>query len=162
MSNFKKIVTITLIAVVAFFSVFFMYKYSQPTMIADVHKDGISSTVLVMNFPVTDKGKINWWNDNKAMLKEKFNIPVEKKDGSYIVFFHDFGKGYKEMPESVPRLSFETTDLRCFDDMKEKENCIEKDLIFLIHKSANGLIWYTTFDGYYKDEGDGKLIEISR
>ncbi|MBD2796733.1 DUF943 family protein [Xenorhabdus sp. 18] len=37
--------------------------------------------ILVRHFPITDRGKINWWEKNKAMLKDKYGIPVTDKKG---------------------------------------------------------------------------------
>jgi Enterobacterial putative membrane protein (DUF943) len=40
-----------------------------------VHHRNNYSDVLVKSFPLTDKGKINWWLKNKIKLKEKYNVP---------------------------------------------------------------------------------------
>ncbi|WP_052118377.1 DUF943 family protein [Erwinia oleae] len=139
---------------------FFFYKISQPVIIVAVHKKDNFSMILVKNFPLTTRGKIDWWKENKGLLKNSYYVPLTKTDGSYHVSFLDFDKGYKEMPKSVPRLSSETADLLCFDDMSVKENCIEKNLLFRIHKNAYGVTYFDTLYKYYMDEGDGKLTEI--
>ncbi|WP_038830776.1 DUF943 family protein, partial [Yersinia pseudotuberculosis] len=41
---------------------------SQSTQIVDTHKSENWSYVLVKNFPITDQGKISWWEDNKSIL----------------------------------------------------------------------------------------------
>jgi len=59
----------------------------RPIEIDAVHKEGGHSSVLVKTFPLTDKGKIKWWLNNKDMLKSKYNIPSPDTDGSFILSF---------------------------------------------------------------------------
>ncbi|EIR87473.1 hypothetical protein YPPY46_4383, partial [Yersinia pestis PY-46] len=40
---------------------YFFWLSLRPVEIVAIHKDGNFSAVLVRDFPVTDKGKINWW-----------------------------------------------------------------------------------------------------
>jgi len=39
----------------------------QPTEIVAVHQ----SDILVKNFPLTEPGRIRWWQENRATIKEK-------------------------------------------------------------------------------------------
>ncbi len=122
--------------------IFFILKISEPVEIVDVHQERNNSNVLVRNFPYTDNGKLSWWNENKDILKKEYGIPNPDESGRYSITFWNFNEGYKVMPKSVPRLSFQTTDLRCFKDRKVKDNCIEKDIVFSIDTYGNNVIYY--------------------
>lgn len=54
----------------------------RPVEIVAVHEEDNHASVLVKNFPLTDKGKINWWRKNKNLLKEKYNIPKPSSSGN--------------------------------------------------------------------------------
>nr|WP_222942879.1 DUF943 family protein [Xenorhabdus sp. PB62.4] len=88
--------------------------------------------VLVKNFPLTSWGKVHWWNKNKELLKEKYDVPCSSEDGSYDIVFVDIGNGYK-----VDRGTDEDSDLLCFDDMNVDANCVEKKFVFEISMSEN-------------------------
>ncbi|SQA96852.1 Enterobacterial putative membrane protein (DUF943) [Cedecea neteri] len=59
----------------------------RPVEIVAVHKQGNHSSVLVKSFPPTEKGKINWWPQNKDVLKNKYNIPEPDQDGYFVMVF---------------------------------------------------------------------------
>lgn len=122
----------------------------RPEDIVAIHKNGSHSYVLVKNFPFLDKEKINWWLKNKAMLKEKYDIPNPEKDGFYSVIFWDFGEGYKET-DGYDRL--------CFDDMKTKENCIDKKRIFSVETGRNNEILFTVRDGIYRINKKDEIVK---
>lgn len=85
--------------------------------IVAVHHKNEFSAVLVHHFPITDKGKIDWWIKNKDRLKNEYKIPNPASDGFFSITFWDFGDGYEEAGKY---------DRRCFDDMPTKKKCIEK------------------------------------
>jgi len=118
--------------------------------IVAVHEDGEFSSVLVRNFPFTDRGKIKWWQKNKDMLKEKYNIPKTANDGFFSMVFWDFGDGYKEEGKY---------DRRCFEDIKAPENCIEKNRVFSVSDSKNMGISFTTNDEIYRMVKNGKIVK---
>ncbi|MBS1203190.1 MAG: hypothetical protein H6R25_89 [Proteobacteria bacterium] len=121
-------------------------------IVAIHHRSSGFSDVLVTNFPPTDKGKIKWWLKNKDMLKNKYSIPSPDSDGYFYVTFWSFGDSYKEEGKY---------DRLCFDDMKTKVNCIEKDAIFSVDKSRNMGVMFTVYDGdnYRLGQNDG-IIKI--
>ncbi|ANJ92289.1 DUF943 family protein [Serratia plymuthica] len=123
----------------------------RPVEIVAVHKDREFSSVLVKNFPVTDKGKINWWLSNKEMLKEKYRTPEPASDGFFAITFWDFGEGYKEEGKY---------DRRCFDDMKTKFNCIDKNRVFSVENNRSNDILFTVHDGIYRMGKNGNIIKI--
>ena len=125
----------------------------HPVKIIAVHQNNNYSDILVENFPVTDKGKINWWLKNKKKLKEKYKIPVTSGDGFFSITFWNFGTGYKE-EEKYDRL--------CFNDMNTNQNCIEKDAVLTIDRSNNIGILFTVYDGTYHLKNNGKIIKLKR
>ncbi|WP_130831801.1 DUF943 family protein [[Erwinia] mediterraneensis] len=128
----------------------------EPVEIVAVHKDDVSSDVLVKNFPVTDRGKLDWWQKNHAWLKEKYGVPEFAQDGSFSVWFWNFGDGYKALPTHDLRLSRQTSDLLCFDEMKTKKNCIEKDAVLRV-ASFDKNITFLLFEGSYIQRPNGKI-----
>jgi len=118
--------------------------------IVAVHEDREFTSVLVRNFPYTDRGKINWWLKNKDILKAKYNIPKPANDGFSSIVFWDFGDGYKEE---------EKYDRRCFNDMKPPKNCIEKNRVFSVSDSKNMGLSFTTHDEIYRMRKNGKIVK---
>lgn len=129
-----------------------LWFYLRPVKIVSVHEDGHFSSVLVRNFPFTDKGKINWWLKNKDMLQEKYHIPKPAPYGNFTITFWIFGKGYKEQGKY---------DRFCFNDMKEKTNCIEKEAVFSVSKSNNSGTMFTVYDGTYALKENGKVVKYA-
>ncbi len=125
----------------------------RPVEIIGVHHRGSNfSAVLVENPPITDKGKINWWMENKTIFKEKYNVPNSAQDGSFSVTVWLFGDGYKEEGKY---------DRFCFNDMKTKKNCIEKDAVFTVTNSKNRGTVFTIYDGgNYRLGQNGDIIKI--
>ena len=129
----------------------FLWLSLRPTEIIAVHRDGSHSNVLVKSFPFTAKGKIEWWLENKEMLKSRYDIPKSDPDGYFTVNFWLFGDGYKEEGKY---------DRFCFSDMKTEKNCIEKELLFSIDKSKNFGISFTANNSYYRLKKNGKVVKF--
>ncbi|WP_455814213.1 DUF943 family protein [Pseudomonas graminis] len=148
--NIKKTVYALLLTGGVLHGCFIWYSH-RPVEIVAVHDRGSNYiSVLVKNFPFTDKGKIHWWLKNKEMLMDKYNLPVSKKDESFNITFWLFGDGYKELSK-YDRLSFE--------DMKTEVNCIEKDAVFSAQNSKNMGIMFKTYDGTYRLQNNGEIVE---
>jgi len=98
---------------------FLTWRLLIPVEIIDVHRSDSRYTIdiIVKNFPLTDKGKIDWWEKNKKTLEDKYNIPNEKSDYSIGIWVGD----YKAEPNTD-----QGSDLLCFEDMSTPKNCIEK------------------------------------
>ncbi|SCC57173.1 DUF943 family protein [Kosakonia oryziphila] len=124
----------------------------RPVEIVAVHDNGNHSYVLVRSFPPTDKGKINWWLENKSILKGKYNIPKPSSSGSFTIIFWLFGEGYKET-DGYNRL--------CFDDMPPPLNCIDKDATFSVSNSKNLGVIFTTYDGKYQLQKNGDIVKFT-
>ena len=129
----------------------------EPVEIVAVHKNKVVSNVLVKNFPVTDRGKLDWWQKNHAWLKEKYGVPEFAQDGSFSVWFWRFGDGYKKLPTHDFRLSVNTPQFLCFREMKTEKNCIEKDPLLTVDTGSDGSIYYTLFEGSYRQRPGGKI-----
>lgn len=124
----------------------------RPVKVIAVHEEGNHASVLVRNYPITDRGKINWWLENKDRLKDKYNIPKPSSSGYFTIVFWDFGDGYKEEGKY---------DRRCFSDIKTKVNCIEKNAVFTVNKSRNFNITFKTHDGdNYHLDNRGNITKI--
>ncbi|MCG8709866.1 DUF943 family protein [Brenneria sp. 4F2] len=121
---------------------------SRPVKIVAIHQKQHFSHVLVLNFPLTNRGKIDWWLKNREMLQEKYAIPKRSSYGSFTITFWDFGEGYKESEY----------DRRCFEDMQTEKNCIEKQLVFAIDDNGKGDITLKTPSQWYKQQPDGKIV----
>ncbi|PCN67127.1 hypothetical protein A8V19_20930, partial [Yersinia pestis] len=125
----------------------------HPVEIISVHQRNNYSDILVRNFPFTEKGKINWWLENRDMLKAKYSIPKPASDGFYTIIFWDFGDGYKEEGKY---------DRLCFSDMNTTKNCIEKEKYMTIYKIKNDEPLFS-FDGnrYFLNEHN-KIVKMKR
>lgn len=124
--------------------------FLQPAEVVAVHNEGDYSEVLVRHFPVTDKGKINWWYRNELFLKSHYKMPNPGKDSLYEITFWDFGEGYKEDDEY---------DRLCFDDMKTKLHCIDKNYLFTVENDRHGNLLFSVNDGTYHTNKKGKLVK---
>jgi len=150
MKNRKAIVLLFLAGCVL--TGYWLWLSLRPVEIVAIHQRFDTTSVLVNNFPLTDKGKINWWLKNKDRLKEKYNIPKPSSSGYFTIIFWDFGEGYKEEGKY---------DRLCFDDMKTKVNCIEKEAVFSVNKSRNFGITFNAYDGdNYRLGQDGDIIKV--
>ncbi|NIF33879.1 DUF943 family protein [Enterobacter sp. Cy-643] len=130
---------------------YLLWESLRPVEIVAVHQRNSYSSVLVKNFPFTSRGKINWWLENKEMLKAKYDIPRPASYGGYTIDFWLFGEGYKEEGKY---------DRLCFDDMKTKVNCIDKDVVFIVDYSKNMGLELTVNGSVYRLEENGNLIKI--
>lgn len=83
--NTKVFYMISFIACTFFAYIFWLYL--RPVEIISVHQEENYSSVLVKNFPITDKEQINWWQSNKDMLKKRYNIPKPASYGGFNIIF---------------------------------------------------------------------------
>ena len=102
------------------------------------------------NFPLTDRGKIAWWLTHADELKAKYGFPRPGLYGLYSISFWDFDDGYKE----------DAFDLFCFNDMKTKKNCIEKNIVFSVDNTVEGIVFFTINGGTYISK-EGKVVPFS-
>jgi len=148
--NIKKTAYTLLLAGGILHGCFLWYSHRPVEIVAVHHGRSGYSDVLVKNFPFTDKGKIHWCLKNKAMLKEKYNVPNPEPDGSFSLTVWLFGDGYKEEGKY---------DRLCFEDMKTKVNCIEKDIVFSVDNSKNMGTMFEAYDGTYRLQKNGEVVK---
>ncbi|QHA86433.1 DUF943 family protein [Serratia rhizosphaerae] len=133
---------------------YILYLSLRTVGIAAVYTNDNFSDVLVTNFPLTDKGKINWWLENKGKLSENYGIPNPSPDsGRFSITFWDFGSGYKEEGKY---------DRLCFDARKAKDNCIDKNAVFSVRQIKNDRTLLITYDGRYLLQDNGEVVNVER
>lgn len=115
-----------------------------------VHQRNNYSDILVKNFPATDKGRIQWWFENKDKLKTQYNIPQPASYGSFTVTFWLFGDGYQEEGKY---------DRLCFADMPTKKNCIDKNSLMMVRYAKNTGLSFRLDGGVYRIKGNGEMIK---
>lgn len=106
-----------------------------PTEIIAIHRDSNHSlTLLVNHFPWTRKGKIRWWESNRARIFNQVNF----NQSLYSVYIYN--THYRKDSGTD-----EDSDLLCFKEMTTEENCISKENRPLIVRSYHdGHIEYET------------------
>ena len=119
---------------------------NAPVEIIDIHNDNGFSSVLVANFPHSDKKRIRWWLDHENYLKENYGIPQSDARGSFTVIFWDFSGGYKET-DGYDRL--------CFRDVALPKNCIDKNALLSVKKGRNSGLEFWVDSGIYRITQDG-------
>ena len=122
----------------------------RPVEIIAIHQRHNYSDILVKNFPLTERGKINYWLTNKKKIKDIYNTPKPAQDGFFTVIFWDFGDGYKET-DGYDRL--------CFNDMKPPVNCIDKDSLIMVNNSRNTGLYFIVDSGTYRINDSGKMVK---
>ncbi|MHC5175896.1 DUF943 family protein [Serratia rhizosphaerae] len=138
--------------VICTFIVCLSWMLLRPVEIIVVHKNDNFSDVLVTNFPLTDKGKINWCLENKDKLSKNYGIPNPSLDsGRFSITFWDFGDGYKKK---------EKYDRICFPEMKTDVNCIEKDAVLIVSNNRAGSVFFTVDNGRYMVKGNGDIVKM--
>lgn len=122
----------------------------HPVEVVAVHQDDQFTYILVRNFPLTKKGKIAWWLAHANELKKKYAFPRPGPYGLFSISFWDFDGGYKE----------DAYDLFCFSDMKTKQNCIEKNVVFRVDNNMGGTVFFTINGGTYISK-EGEVVPFS-
>lgn len=111
-----------------------------------------ANAVYVENLPLTSKGKVEWWKENKVRLQKKYNL-IKDEENFYVIVMN-FEK-YETLPTGSNDGSVD--DYHCFDDMKEKERCIYNDIALMIHGNIKGKVFYSVDKKTYIETPDGKL-----
>lgn len=128
----------------------FTYFLMRPVEIVAVHQDAQFSDVLVKHFPLTERGKIDWWLANKDTLKNRYNFPKPDRNGNFSIVFWDFGDGYMEEGKY---------DRRCFSDMNPPINCIEKNKEFTVETGRASDILFGVYNGIYRLKANGEMTK---
>ena len=146
----EKILIYMLLIIGCILSAYVVWIWLRPVELIAVHQNDNHTYIIVKNFPITDKGQINWWLENKDMLKKRYNIPKPAPYGDYTVIFWDYCDGYKDEGKY---------DRLCFDDLEPPKNCIDKNMILNVNYSKNyGASFITVKKSYYTNK-NGDIVE---
>ena len=132
--------------------VYSSWEHIYPVKIIDVHRSTDKfdyDDIIVDHFPLTDRGRINWWLSQRDMLKEKYNIPSGQE---FVLTVWDVGDGYlRDSPRE---------DYFCFPDMTSEKNCIEKNNLLKVDArfSDNNTVNFIIDDKkYIMNKKDGSM-----
>jgi len=132
--------------------VYSSWEHIYPVKIIDVHRSTDKfdyDDIIVDHFPLTDRGRINWWLSQRDMLKEKYNIPSGQE---FVLMVWDVGDGYlRDSPRE---------DYFCFPDMTSEKNCIEKNNLLKVDArfSDNNTVNFIIDDKkYIMNKKDGSM-----
>ncbi|WP_253378914.1 DUF943 family protein [unidentified bacterial endosymbiont] len=130
------------------------WDHIYPVKIIDVHRstDRLGyNDIIVDHFPLTDRGRINWWLSQRDMLKEKYNIPSGQR---FVLMVWDVGDGYlQDSPHE---------DYFCFPDMTSEKNCIEKISLLEVafrFPESNKIRFYVGDNMYIMNTKDGSITK---
>lgn len=158
----KKSIAIIIILTFIILWFVFIWRISLPTEIIAVHKDNGKFHILVKDFPITSRAKVDWWLKNKELLQQKYGIPELNREDMSSVVVWGFGDGYlKEEPDPDSWFPSDDTDyLRCFADMKVEARCIKKENWQMdIDALRDNRIGFTVSGAQYLLEPDGTVIK---
>ena len=131
---------ITGIMTAAAVSGYLIWLYLTPVEIVAVH-DGYK--ILVRHFPYLKSRQIAWWEANKDLIQEKYDIPNKGEDYYYYISVMDFGNGYRTEPNES--LLFSTDGVSCFNDMSTEARCIDRKPLFDVRWSRNYGLTYESY-----------------
>jgi Enterobacterial putative membrane protein (DUF943) len=130
------------------------WDYIYPVKIIDVHlsTDRIGyDDIIVDHFPLTDRGRINWWLSQRDMLKKKYSIPSGQE---FVLTVWDVGDGYlRDSPRE---------DYFCFPDMISEKNCIEKNKLLKVDarfSDKNNVNFLIDDKKYIMNKKDGSMTK---
>ena len=99
--------------------------------------------IVIKQPPVTQKGKITWWEANEAVIKKKYGSPMSDENGVYYVNLLDGGNGFKKPSEDNSNwFSFSQKKLQCFDEIKSEKRCFENsNQMTIVHDRSNNIFY---------------------
>ena len=134
--------------------IFSLWDDIYPVKIIDVHRNTDHpgyDDIIVDHFPLTDRGRINWWLSQRDMLKNKYNIPSGPES---VLTVWDVGEGYlRDSPRE---------DYFCFPDMTSEKNCIEKNKLLAVDtrfSDENKVNFIISDNKYIMDKKDGSITK---
>ena len=107
--------------------------------------------IIVDHFPLTDRGRINWWLSYRDMLKKKYNIPSGQR---FVLTVREVGDWYlRDSPRE---------DYFCFPDMTTEKKCIEKKSLLEVtfrFPESNKIRFYVGDNMYVMNTKDGSMTK---
>lgn len=113
------------------------------------------SALYVKNLPLSEKGKVTWWRDNRAALQKQF--PRLVRPGNAMVMIMNFDR-YDRLPTGTRDGSID--DYTCFTDISTPENCIYHDMAMLIFIYPGKKTVYSFGEISYEETPDGTLKRV--
>lgn len=110
--------------------------------------------IAVDHLPLTDRDKIYWFNDNKKVLQEQFNISMSDFNNIILI----------EAVEGVRDINNHWDEnYYCFTQTQSEFRCVDKDLQVNIYRSEdNTLTFYIhSYGGIYVQALDGSIIKTN-
>ena len=100
--------------------------------------------IVIKQPPVTQKGKITWWEANEAVIKKKYGSPMSDENGVYYVNLLDGGNGFKKPSEDNSNwFSFSQKKLQCFDEIKSEKRCFENsNQMTIVYDRSNNIFLF--------------------
>ncbi|MDV5356669.1 DUF943 family protein [Kosakonia sp. SMBL-WEM22] len=111
--------------------------------------------LYVKNLPLSDRGKVNWWRENRAALQKQF--PLLVRSGNTVVMIMNFDR-YDRLPTGTRDGSIE--DYNCFSDISAPEKCIYKEMVMLIFIYPGKKTVYSFGETSYEERPDGTLTRL--
>lgn len=141
------LIAVAIFVITAFYNLWTLRKVN--IIYIDSYKD-MMLDIVVDHLPLTDKGRIEWFLENKRKLQKKH---PEFNENTYEIVFLDIGEGFMSSRDNYHE------DLRCFESLKKEKNCIQKNDLLVIHFYDGGV---TDFDiGFggpaYRVYSNGKI-----
>ncbi|WP_133843244.1 DUF943 family protein [Erwinia rhapontici] len=128
--------------------------FQRPVNIVSFVREGSRIYLFVEHFPMMDKGRIAWWQDSKALLIEKYNVPFIGSKYPWSVLIGEVGDGFQFLQHRAS-----DNDLICFDSLKPGANCAEKKWLLWISHYNQTDTSYTTDDSEYIQRGENAEIK---
>lgn len=131
-----------------------LWQVFQSPQVDAVHLSyGRPHFVLVRHFPLTQQGKIDWWDRNQAIFMAKYKVSSVDVDLAFMAWDGTY---------RIDRGTDEDSDLLCFEDMDTQANCIEKNFLMHVARRTSGGMRFTVRGStgratYVRDPGSDVL-----
>lgn len=160
----NRIKTIKVISLLLAFlgTTYLVWRITRPVEIVGVHTSpSTTDRIVLSNLPLTDKGLINWWEENKDFINKKYGVPNVDPDGTFWITIWDVGNGYEKYDDSKGIHFFKSApDQVCFEDMKKEKNCLSKDkYIMRVYKTLDGIVVYRVRGTSYYQKKNGEIVK---
>ncbi|MCU5772314.1 DUF943 family protein [Erwiniaceae bacterium BAC15a-03b] len=146
MTKYRKIMILFIIILCA---IYIAYELLKPVKIIAIYQYRNSTDILIENPPITDAGKIKWWQHNINKLEEEKKLSPSDLDGTFYINIWDFGDGYKTEGNA---------DRLCFDAINSDKKCIDKNKYMTIYRFKNEAPIFTIGDNSYIKLKNGEIV----
>ncbi|MFS2221849.1 DUF943 family protein [Pantoea sp. B65] len=142
-------------AILIIISIVVIWRLLQPTEIISIHANERRSNfnAIIRRPPLTDKGMMQWWQNNKVTLKEKYHVPLDERDYAINFWVADYQTD-------------SGGDLLCFEDMPTSANCIDKEnnpLTVWYRHDVHHMVFFLNNGKtkYYKNTQTGQIRQVN-